>query len=380
MTRATRPVHHSATAHRSNIRVGAIAVPAAPENIVDFEFALDECTWGSPTAPKTDDDEAPRTGDILLIATGYSRPDPATSTGINRSPRVTPDVYLQGSFERIIMVEVTGDPYESTNPHWPGEDGPEGVRYPYRFPISTLSATGEVKLADLPDALATNFHRSINSGSRALVTSLSREEADHLAARAEAEGWNLLISTRPKPSFDMVSRRGLHAEHIPESRARGTKSSGQGRQQDPEKKKATELYAEDVAIRHYERLGWNVRKEGAPFDLDCTRGAEKLRVEVKGTTGGAGDVQLTVGEVESAENYPTELFVVFDIKLAQNGEMITTDSRSRPVSRTTYKGVPDSGTAKVFLDWKPVDDDLVAKTFSYRVPWHLAEDPESITP
>lgn len=45
-----------------------------------------------------------------------------------------------------------------------------------------------------------------------------------------------------------------------------------------------------------------VKKLGKPYDLRCTRGTEERHVEVKGTTGAATSVELTINEVLHARD------------------------------------------------------------------------------
>ncbi|CAL9624223.1 hypothetical protein SUDANB6_05933 [Streptomyces sp. enrichment culture] len=45
-----------------------------------------------------------------------------------------------------------------------------------------------------------------------------------------------------------------------------------------------------------------VEKLGKPYDLRCTRGTEERHVEVKGTTGAATSVELTINEVLHARD------------------------------------------------------------------------------
>lgn len=131
---------------------------------------------------------------------------------------------------------------------------------------------------------------------------------------------------------------------------------------DPKKRKAVENYAVALATAHYEAQDWTVEPEGAPYDLCCTRDDEYLRVEVKGTTGGAGEVELTVNEVSSARNHPSELFVVSNIcapkKTDQDGEVWYPTS---------------GGEARVIRNWQPDDADLSASKYRYRIPVDRAE-------
>lgn len=69
----------------------------------------------------------------------------------------------------------------------------------------------------------------------------------------------------------------------------------------PEVRKRVELAAEDAVVAYYEAQGWDVERVGEQnlgWDLNVTRGARRLRVEVKGR-GGRGAVELTPNEYRS---------------------------------------------------------------------------------
>lgn len=352
----SKPDTSPTSGQKDQRRVGVITVPADPKNASDYDFALESCTWGSPRGPKSGDSSYPRPHDVLLIATGYQRPDPGTKSGYTANPRVSAEVYGRGTFSTAVIVEVTGPIYTSTAPHWPGEDGAKGVRYPHRFPVAQLGVIKNIGIADLPENLRACFHQSISSQSRAVVTEVSPAEADLVASMADIESWRALIDTRPQADVDYVDPFNVRRKSAPKSR------DGAGRLQDPEKRKAIELHAEDLAVDHYEELGWTVKRKGAPYDLDCTQDREKLRVEVKGTTGAAGEVELTSNEVLSARDQPSELFVVSNITAVRStgtdGQVLITTS---------------GGTAHILREWAPHDNDLSATRYRYRLPLEQGE-------
>ncbi|MFD0652483.1 protein NO VEIN domain-containing protein [Streptomyces malaysiensis subsp. malaysiensis] len=100
--------------------------------------------------------------------------------------------------------------------------------------------------------------------------------------------------------------------------------------------------------------GWTVERLGKPYDLHCTRGGEERRVEVKGTTGAATSVDLTINEVEHARNpqNTVDLFVVSDIKVDMRTGDYTTSG----------------GRVLHLHDWAPADEDLRPRSFEYRLP------------
>lgn len=93
---------------------------------------------------------------------------------------------------------------------------------------------------------------------------------------------------------------------------RNRSSSGQGFSVDPKIRLALERHAVDTAITHYKASGYDVEERGKPYDLKCTKGAEVLHVEVKGTQTEGEEILLTPNEVNFAANHPDtmELFVV----------------------------------------------------------------------
>jgi hypothetical protein len=139
-------------------------------------------------------------------------------------------------------------------------------------------------------------------------------------------------------------------------RAGGKKDErkGQGRRQSPEERKAIELHAMAVAEEFYD--GWNVRDTSAnnPFDLECTRADEALRVEVKGTTTHGQTVTVTRGEVESAlrTDRRTALFIVSGIT----------------VECLDGKWTASGGRVRLIDPWLPGEEDLTPISYSYEVP------------
>lgn len=154
---------------------------------------------------------------------------------------------------------------------------------------------------------------------------------------------------------DEAARRDrLLTEELAAPRARG-----QGRMRDIQRRRAVERYAMDVATRHYTDLGYAVTDTSSthPFDLVCIKNNVKRRIEVKGTQSLGLSVDVTIGEVESARRgqdggYSTDLFVVHSITLTGSGELLHASG----------------GATRKFENWSPVDADLRATAFRYRVP------------
>lgn len=339
-------------------RIGTVTVPIDSRNLDDYQYALETSTWGSPNVPKDDDPEAPRQGDVLLVATGYERP-------ASRSPRVPFDTYRTDAyFTRVIVVQVTGEPHVSHTPHWPQELQEGQVKYPYRFAIVPIGVIDDLELDSVGDKLAKAFHRSILGGSRAIV--VEETGADDIANKAGRPSWDDLIRALPIGAIDiaLTNPRGKK----PAFSSKRIPTSGQGRQSDSKQNKAIERFAVDAAVAHYESRGWEVTEFGKPFDLLCTRGGEDLRVEVKGTTGEAGTVQVTINEITNARTFSADLFIVHNITL---------DSYESPeTGQVDYIGV--GGTSRILPNWEPEDDDLTAKAFQYRVPQDKLLDPDTL--
>lgn len=127
---------------------------------------------------------------------------------------------------------------------------------------------------------------------------------------------------------------------------------GQGRLPDSVLRKQIELYAMRLAADYYSREGWKVSDTSAykPYDLLCRRDGQELRVEVKGTQSAGEAIMVTAGEVKSAREAATALFIVYGI---------TVESREPPHL--------SGGSPRLIPNWYPEDDDLTPTAFTYRV-------------
>lgn len=110
-----------------------------------------------------------------------------------------------------------------------------------------------------------------------------------------------------------------------------------------------------AATSHFESVGFEVQdvSHAQPYDLRCTRGDERVDVEVKGTTTSGETVLLTPNEVQHAlATFPaTALAIVRDIVLTQD-------------EKPTAAG----GTLEVIQPWRPLDTDLKPIGYTYTVP------------
>ncbi len=125
-------------------------------------------------------------------------------------------------------------------------------------------------------------------------------------------------------------------------------SKGQGFQIDSVTRKRIELYAMKKATEYFSALGYDVedRSSSKPYDLECTKGSQKLFVEVKGTQSKGETIFLTAVEVNHVRTYPNQmaLFIQHSVKVSQQ----------RTVS---------GGESAVKLPWKLKDTDLSPLSF-----------------
>ncbi|WP_428835877.1 protein NO VEIN domain-containing protein [Streptomyces californicus] len=115
-----------------------------------------------------------------------------------------------------------------------------------------------------------------------------------------------------------------------------------------------EEHAEQMATAHYEGQGWTVEKLGKPYHVRCTRGTVERHVEVKGATGAATSVELTINEVLHArdKDNTVALYVVSDIR----------------VDAVTDPYIPRGGTVWHYSNWEPAEEDLRPRKYEYRLP------------
>jgi len=122
------------------------------------------------------------------------------------------------------------------------------------------------------------------------------------------------------------------AVQLADAAASPKRAGGQGFGLTAAERKAVEQRAVDVATEHLRTIGWEqITDVGATqsYDLDCSRGEQKLYVEVKGSTSAGGSVILTKNEVEfHRKNYPNNALAVVsgisldkELVLATGGEL-----------------------------------------------------------
>jgi len=100
--------------------------------------------------------------------------------------------------------------------------------------------------------------------------------------------------------------------------------SGQGFRVGPEQRKMIEAYAMERAKEHFESMGYVVKDvaRARSYDLECRKGDDVLRVEVKGTQTDGTSVVLTPNEVASARSNSTALFILHSVGWLGTGEAV----------------------------------------------------------
>jgi hypothetical protein len=155
-----------------------------------------------------------------------------------------------------------------------------------------------------------------------------------------------------------ATARALKPDRSPISQATappGRVGRAKGRVSDFAVRRAVELRAMAVAAERYLEEGWIVAdvSSAESHDLLCTRGAERLLVEVKGTTGLGERVDLTANEVLLAQGpQPTALAIVSLVELSREGEAVAAHG----------------GALRIIDPWSPAQADLQPVTYRYRVP------------
>jgi hypothetical protein len=110
-----------------------------------------------------------------------------------------------------------------------------------------------------------------------------------------------------------------------------------------------------VAKVHLEGLGWRVRdvSSNQPYDFECTRGGERLIVEVKGTTSTGDQIVITRNEVAAQRaHFPNNaLIVVHSVELM----------------RASSSPEADGGELLMRTPWQIEEDRLRPLAFQYAV-------------
>ncbi len=243
----------------------------------------------------------------------------------------------------IALGEVESDPAptaDSQNPYWlrppTSSDSEERVRLRY------------VRSPALP--LWVHEHPSLLG-----VLSVSRARGGTVFEIAPGE-WDAILATTggwTEESPEVTAAKVTVAEYA------GQRRSGQGFGLSAEERRAVELHAMRLAIKHYESRGWSVRDVSsiASFDLLCTRfGEDELHVEVKGTTSDGATILLTPNEVSHARRqFPhVALFIVAGVRLNESPD-----------------AAASGGYVALIEPWKLDERDLTPVGYSYAMPGNL---------
>jgi hypothetical protein len=309
-----------------------VHVGQSPETQRNLRYGIETRSWGFPLWRPEYRSARPR---FAVLATGAG-------------PRVRLEVWSTKKIT-LYLFEVRENFYEAEAPHWPDEEAEHAIKYPVRFGIEPLAVLPDVRLdEDGPLGVAASDAIRVSGTQRGIGMLVDMDPQPLLDAAGIPANWSeqQMVALNRTPGFT--------GEQVKSPKPPKRPSDGAGFVSDPKKRKAIELHAEDMAVAHYEATGWAVERLGKPYDLHCRRNGEERRVEVKGTTGAATSVDLTINEVEHARDpqNTVDLFVVSDIRV---------DTR-------TDNYVASGGRVSHLHDWAPADEDLRPRSFEYRLP------------
>lgn len=141
----------------------------------------------------------------------------------------------------------------------------------------------------------------------------------------EQREWNNnTVADVPAELFKLITRRlpngDMAAEVVDALESAKERGSGQGFSGSPQVRKALERHAVSRAMEYFGHRGFDIKPEGRPYDLCCSRTRKRLFVEIKGTQGSWEKVILTRNEVDFARRKRNQmvLFVVHHISITGN--------------------------------------------------------------
>ncbi|MFJ6354997.1 protein NO VEIN domain-containing protein [Streptomyces sp. NPDC092046] len=309
-----------------------VHVGQSTESQRNLEHGIETLSWGFPEHKPEYDHARPQ---FAVLATGAS-------------PRVQLEAWLQRT-ATLYLFQVRQGFYAGESWHWPDEEAERRLKYPLRFGIEPLAKLDDVPLG--PDGPLTEAGSDAirRSGTDRGMGKIVQMPAQHLLELA-----GIPIDPEDPEAVPLDRSPGFTAEQVEGKKKPQRRRRGAGYISDPKKRKAIELHAEALATAHYEQQGWTVEKLGKPYDLRCTRGTDERHVEVKGTTGAATSVELTINEVLHArdKDNTVDLYVVSDIKI---------DTSTDPYT-------PTGGSISHYPDWEPAEEDLRPRKYEYRLP------------
>jgi hypothetical protein len=164
----------------------------------------------------------------------------------------------------------------------------------------------------------------------------------------------------PREVLEILALRELEdtpgPKRRPRSKGKAPKRADSGYVADSAVRSAIEWRAVNLAIEAYKAHGYKVEYTGSakPYDLVATDGRDVRRVEVKGSSGAATAIELTIGEVDnSRESIPTDLYVVDGIKW------------TRAADGSVHAS---GGDTRWWKDWTAEDSSLTATRYRYVLP------------
>lgn len=156
------------------------------------------------------------------------------------------------------------------------------------------------------------------------------------------------------------SPRALKAVDLQKTSVSNLKS-GQGFQSDEKKKKATELYAMELAFNYLSKEGFTAKdvsnQKNIGYDIHASKDGEMLGVEVKGSINRADFINVTRSEVEYTQgviegNYQSLLFVVDNIQISKNDDSYETSG----------------GRIRMWQNWDPDEGFLIPISYRFTLP------------
>ncbi|MFD0687368.1 DUF3883 domain-containing protein [Actinomadura fibrosa] len=321
-----------------------VHVPRARYALLNLSVGLDTNTWGFP-------------GNLSYPPYEY------VIFGVGASPRVQLNEWLSKS-ATLYVCQAGARPYQATAPHMPDEIAEGKVKWLTRIGFEPLGRLDDVPLGgdgplsrDASDALR-------RSGTQRGFGRIARADMNLIFQWLGLTAATLERGV-PRVSFSQTAPVTVGSP----PRQRGAGRSGVGRQADPAKRRAIEQRAVEMAKEHYAAEGWEVEELGKPYDLRLTRHGAERHVEVKGTTGALGSVELTINEVLHAREFSdVDLCVVTDITVTEVAPAAELGTRPGVEATNVRCYVASGGTFHIWPDWSPADEDLRATRFEYRVP------------
>lgn len=181
----------------------------------------------------------------------------------------------------------------------------------------------------------------------AVIAMMERDDAACIALAAELSG--------RKSSLMDVDLSDVETSTTSDPFSAG--GTRQGFQSSVTARRAVELRAMGLASELLVSEGWEVEDVSAvrSFDLLARRGADVQHVEVKGTTGRGGEIQLTAAEVAFARSHRASMRLI-----VVSGIVVTFEDGGDVVA--------SQGVIRSFEGWAPETDDLKPIAFFCTVP------------